>query len=407
MTKLSLAVLSDLHVGSSQDSESSYSFVTAGPSSVDPLSNLLEHVKNESLSADYLLVPGDIADKADAHGMAHGWRMAHAIAKELGATVLGVPGNHDVVTRSEAEDPRAALKLLSPSLPTGYEAEDATFWSQGWVLLERHDHRFLLIDSTFGFPEYPDGGSSSPGWTEYLARLERGVISTDMVASIERAVAGLEEKVNIAIVHHHPQEHQSKQYLQDYHGAMLGGDELMEALENNAGCGRWFLIHGHKHVPQLINGSPTSSNGPLVLCAASAGAKLWHPLSTLTRNQFHLVMLTNEDENYPMSLRGTVHTSSWGFGIGWYPSSETMVGLPAESGFGHSDDFRLTAKQIEAYLDLNSLVYATYDNIVSAVPSLKYLLPSDFLMMEKYLARSGIEFQKNNKQQAVQVGRIA
>jgi predicted phosphodiesterase len=296
MTFLRLAVVSDIHA---EDTGGEWTHVVAEPTPQKlqhPLQDLPDLIRSADIAAEYLIVPGDIANQADASGLSYAWRKLQEIAAQLGAELIAVPGNHDVITHTFAEDPRSVLKRLLPSFPTGDPNIDDQFWRDGWMMLERPDHRILLLDSTVGFPEFPrNADTSSDEWKSYLRAIDRGSLTVGIEMSIDRYLdRHAERKINVAIIHHHPQEHQLRTILQDTYGPMYRGSDFIDILSRNPASGRWIIIHGHKHVPQLVNSVSTTSNGPLILCAGSLGAKLWSPINTITRNQFHLLTASDE-----------------------------------------------------------------------------------------------------------------
>lgn len=408
MTSLRLAVISDIHAGT-RDSQATH--VLASPSVIrrglQPLSDLIHLIRDEKLRANYLVVPGDIADQADAGGLAYGWRKIHEVAELLDAELIAVPGNHDVATRTDSGDPRGLLKKLLPTFPTGNATVDAFFWERGWSVVERSDHRFLLIDSTFEFPPFPTWAvKGDSAWVEYLKKIDRGTFAESIENELEEFMREADSKLNFVVVHHHPQEHQHKSYLQDEYGAMNRGADLVDLLSRHPQAGRWILIHGHRHIPQLVNATTSTSNGPLVLCAASLGAKLWSPVDTIARNQFHIVDATNEDASFMGSVRGSVESYTWGYGDGWSPSERQGAGLPSTSGFGCSDDFRLVSQKIVSHMDENELQFIDYAKLRTAVPQLPYMLPKDLEFLEGDLETKGLEFRRDRQNRLKQVTRV-
>lgn len=409
MSELRIAVMSDIHAG---ERESNWTHVVAEPPVArrgqQPLSDLARLVEDSGLKADYLVVPGDIANQADAVGLAYGWRKAHAVAEQLEARLVAAPGNHDVVTRAASADPRYLLKNLLPTFPTGDATADAHFWERGWCLIEREDHRILLLDSTVDFPEFPIGAvEGDDDWKTYIAAIDRGGFPEDVEEELDSRFRNCSEKLNLAVLHHHPQEHQLRTYLQDGYGAMRRGGDLLDLLSRHAQMGRWIVVHGHKHIPQLVNAVGATSNGPLVLCAASLGAKIWDPVNTVARNQFHLITASAADSSTTGSLMGAVESYTWGYGEGWQLSERRGSGLPGNSGFGCAEDFRTVGAHIERVMEGEELQFIPYSDLVEAVPQLPYLLPRDWDFLEDHLEVRGYAFTRNRQQRIVQLARMA
>lgn len=409
MSELRFVVISDLHA---DERENKPTYITAEPPPAlrkrHPLRDLPDLLQREQIQADYLIAPGDIANQADMGGLVYCWRRLHELKTQLKAELIAVPGNHDVVTRQAAADPRAMLKNLLPSFPTGDVVIDDEFWGNGWCLIEQHSHRILLLDSTIGFPEYPKGvDQKSDEFASYLAKLNRGKLSEPIEEALDELIEGFNEpKINIAVIHHHPQEHQLRDYLKDSYGAMERGSELIRILSSHPTAGRWVIVHGHKHVPQLVNAVSTTGNGPLILCAGSLGAKLWDPVLTFARNQFHVVTLTNERVAGLASLRGSVESYTWSVGEGWYVTDRKGAGLPARGGFGCADDHRTLSDRIVDIMDTDRLDFIRYTDLTQRIPQLPYQLPADFEFLQDELERRGFQFERDNRYRLTQLSRL-
>lgn len=404
---LRLAVVSDIHA---DQQAGGWTRVGSEPPIArigqHPLADLADLVRDEQLEADYLVVPGDIANQANGIGLTYGWRKIHSIAADLGAEVVAAPGNHDLVTHDDAADPRSRLKALLPTFPTGDTALDDHFWQHGWTLSEKPNHRILIVDSTIDFPAYPTGvGPRSAAWRRYLAEIDRGGITEQVEEELGRHLATLDEKLNVAILHHHPVEHQLRTFLQDGYGPMRRGSELVDLLCRYPRAGRWLVIHGHKHLPQLVNATSTTSNGPVVLCAASLGAKLWDPIDTVARNQFHLLNVQSDYSAAMPGLTGEVISYTWGMGDGWHLSERRGSGLPAEAGFGCMEDYRSVARLVEAAMDSGPRDFIRYSDLKNEVPQLPYLLPTDWAFLEDDLATRGLGFTRDRLNRVVQLAR--
>lgn len=389
MTSLRLAVMSDIHATDAGDTASQDTHVFAEPIATQrglyPLADLEDLVEEHGLRADILLVPGDIANKANAEGLQYGWRRAHALASRLCARLLAAPGNHDVVTRRAGVEKNSMLRYLLPSFPSGDPGSDDTFWRDGWSVVEEPNYRVLTLDSTAGFPDYPASAvDGSEEMQRYLSALDRGALRPGALTQIEDYLRNAEHKINVAMVHHHPLEHQLKGYLQDTYGPMHEGGNLVDVLSQAYRSGRWLIVHGHKHIPQLVAGTPTAVAGPVVLGAASLGAKIWPPLHTVARNQFHLVELELDLESDVRGLVGTVESFTWGYGVGWDSAAPQRDGLPAAAGFGATVEPRLIARHVKHAVDTSGMGYMSYSDVCSQVPDLRYLLPADNALMEKH-----------------------
>lgn len=398
MTQLSALIVSDIHAGEEPDTTRVQIEPPISLRNRQPLSDLVYWVEKNDLRVDYVLSPGDIANQADAGGLSYSWRRLNELADLLDARLLATPGNHDIVTHFESKDPTALARLLLPSFPTGDVESDAQFWAQGWVVVENDEHRILILDTTTEFPSFPHGVTAfdgSPEWENYKTCIDRGDFTETVETGINEYLESAPHKLNIALLHHHPQEHQLSEYLQDGYGPMRRGSDLIDCLSKHPRAGRWIVVHGHKHVPQLAHATTATSNGPLVLCAASLGAKLWDPIETVTRNQFHILEATDDPVPGTSSLRGSVRSYTWGYGLGWYESEREGSGLPGVSGFGCGEDFRTLASQIIKVMQEERVRAVPFSVLTARVPQLPYLLPADFRFLEEVLEERGLIFSRD------------
>jgi len=407
MAQLRVAVVSDIHAGSKP---SEWTHVVAEPPSASagdqPLADLFHFVRSTQLRADYLVAPGDIANQADGIGLQYAWRVLHSLATEMGARLVGAPGNHDVITHDDVPDGTVLLRNLLPSFPVGEPAIDDQFWVDGFAILEEPTHRVVVLNSTYDFPAYPSGfGPGTPEWNAYLNALDRGSFPNEVEGRLDQALEGLDPKINLLVVHHHPQEHQLKDQFKDTYGPMHRGDALLALLHRHHSVGRWVLLHGHKHIPQLVHAGGAVGTSVTVMCAASAGASIWPPHHTVTRNQFHVLNL--EDDSLPGlgTLRGTVESYFWAFSEGWMPPQRRGSGLPAVTGFGCTDDHRDLASQVAHLMNSEALEFMDVPELHARLPRLRYQVPVEFELFEQELLTAGFFLSRDYEERVHQVVR--
>lgn len=398
--RLTFAVISDIHATEDPAADDTYVVAEPPPSlpKRNPFADLLRFLDESGLRADWLLVPGDIANRASVTGTTYAWRQAIDVARALGARgITATPGNHDLDTHHPAVDPVASLRALAPSFPTTDMAIDSQFWTYGYALQDEDpDFRILNVNSCWAFPPHPGPGASQAEINTYFEELNRGSFSRDQHVRVSRDIDRLSPKpVNIALIHHHPLEHQRMDLFKDTYGPMHAGGELVQLLEENDRAGRWMIVHGHKHVPSLSAGG-SSANSPIMLCAASLGGALWHPVVTVTRNQFHIVDFELDEVPGVPRTRGVVRSFMWGYGTGW-KRAEALSGLPHVAGFGLTMDHRAIADLVEACLDRRGVGYIAWDAAEAEVVPLRYQLPEDFERFEDELDRRGIEIERNHQ----------
>jgi len=378
------AILSDIHAG--DDSQGDTFVVAEPPDSApheNPLADLGPFILSRGIQADWVISPGDLANRALISGQIYGWRKLYELAGSLGAGgVIGTIGNHDVETHNPIADRGLILQNLTPSFPSSDAGLNAQYWLEGFYLDDR-DPRFrvLNINSCAEFPIHPGSFPTDAEKAAYLKQIDRGEIPTARLRLIESALTSLAPKpVNLVVVHHHPVEHQLKDAFKDTYGPMVNGDALVDLAERSSHVGRWFFVHGHKHIPSFsVNGG--SGNSPLVLCAASVGGKLWPPIFSATRNQFHVLEFDLEASGSLPITRGRIHSYAWAFGTGWNDAPPS-TGLPATSGFGVTVDFRVLAAQIASFFLAAGQESMHWRDVETAFPSLPFLIPTDLDLLE-------------------------
>lgn len=408
MAELTIAVVSDIHAFDSVETDTHVAIDPGAASrTLHPIVDLIDYITERNLRADYLALPGDLVNRAHSGGLAYVWQQMRNVARILGARIVAVPGNHDVITHQPTTDPRGALKSLMPSFPLQDPALDALFWTQGWIALEEADHRFLLIDSTFDFPTYPTDPAATAAWEDYLNALNRGGFSEEQEAGIDAYLRGAPRKLNVALVHHHPLEHQLRHQFQDTYGPMRRGGELIELLTRHPATGRWLVIHGHKHVPQIVSAVATSANGPIVLCAGSLGAQIWPPLNTAARNQFHLVHVRDDNPDSLGYLLGQVQSAMWCLGEGWLSPPPRGAGLPRLAGFGCISDHRNLAQRCHSEVARGGADFIEMRELVQRVPELQYIAPRDFEDLEAEIGQLNLEFTRDRDQGIRQLAKRA
>ncbi|CAH0231291.1 3',5'-cyclic adenosine monophosphate phosphodiesterase CpdA [Microbacterium sp. Bi98] len=405
--KLRFAIMSDIHADEQENSDTRIYLEPAHAHRGQyPMADLHHLIQELSLTADYLLLPGDTANKANADGLQYGWRKSHGIASLLGARLIATAGNHDVITHAPSTDRWQMLRDLLPGFPTGDAALDRQYWARGWCVLEQADHRILVLNSTADFPPYP-ADPLSPEGVEYFGYIERGGLLPTVEDEVRAFLASAQPKINVAMIHHHPLEHQLASHLQDSYGPMRRGGELIELFTNAHSSGRWLVLHGHKHIPQLVRATSVSSNGPIVLCAGSLGAKIWDPVDTVARNQFHVLELEDRAPEHGSTLIGAVESFSWGVGVGWYRAERKGSGLPARAGFGSNADPAHLAARVDALVPDSPGAFLPYCDLVGELEDLPYLMPADEEALEFHLAGRGLRALRGADNQVELVGRKA
>src|SRR5579862_358653 len=154
-----VAVVSDVHAytttppGSSAPSHLKANDVTK-PAAQHPLRALHALIEDQTISADYLICPGDLCDRADTPAAQYAWTELEKLGTILHVKrFFGVTGNHDLDSKYLAPgtlDPKEALRALQPPYPIpGAASNDAnnSYWLDNFAVLTDPGVRSLLINT--------------------------------------------------------------------------------------------------------------------------------------------------------------------------------------------------------------------------------------------------------------------
>src|SRR4051794_38901144 len=116
---LELAVLSDLHAYENSTTGGEPSNLRVGDPQdqvgLNPIAGLRRLIEEENLTADVLLCPGDLGDRAERAGIQYAWRAVTDLQSLFGAELLvAAAGNHDLDSRyiSTTYDAKGYLQSL-------------------------------------------------------------------------------------------------------------------------------------------------------------------------------------------------------------------------------------------------------------------------------------------------------
>jgi len=366
---LTVAVMSDLHAYDNDEPDNAPShycirdpFDDPGKS---PIAGLTRLIESEHLSAEVLLCPGDIADKANPLAIQHAWKAIHQIGQSLRTgQIVATSGNHDVDSRFKHNDfdARGVLQALEPPYPFPDENLNDRYWSRHFVLTSGHCYRVPTVNSSafHGEGQYSE---------TKLYEFERGRVSQRTLAAIRRELErSAPALVNILLCHHHPHPHSELRLAES--DLMAGGRELLELLGSGR-YGDWIVVHGHKHHPKLENAAGGAS-APVVFAAGSLCATLYRELQTRARNQFYMLAFPYSEYRLH-GFVGRFRAWDWAVGNGWLPATEGS-GLPAHGGFGWRGKPSVLARQIASAAADSPTPWSV---IRAMVPSVDFLLPQD------------------------------
>ncbi|TWA92235.1 metallophosphoesterase family protein [Bradyrhizobium stylosanthis] len=383
---LRVAIVSDLHVfGEIKPGAAAPSWLPASASAAatadNPLAHLKQLIDREAITADILIVPGDITNAASNVGLTAAWRFVQEIkawlkAKELFATV----GNHDLDSRGLEEetgedfDPKGNVLLLHPPFPYDHEHRDNKYWARNFCITQSNDVTILNINSC-AFHGYL---SEKQTIEEY----KHGRISSVTRRQIEQELQTLSKtQINIVLMHHHPLQH--KEFKFDDHEAAKGGTDLVKMIEAFPSA-NWIIIHGHRHAPNMMVG-PGGSTAPYIFSAGSFSVSIDTRILKNCENQFYVVEFDlDETRRRRGGIYGTIDAWTWS-PSGWFASPPSSK-IPMKSGFGVRAQPHELAQRIYDHISKMAPPFTTVAEITNdALQELRFVLPRDIKLTLEHL----------------------
>jgi hypothetical protein len=366
-----IAIASDLHAYAIDPDKPSHLNVrdSAVYPGQHPITGLIKLINDEKITADALLCPGDMGDKACPEGVTYAWSALHQVKAALGAKILAATaGNHDIDSRYKGDDhdPEHILKSLSPQFPLDDETLNDRYWARAYVVTDSMGFRLALLNSSAYHGNTP-------------TEKNHGRIDRKTLGDFEKDIRGRTPAViNVLLCHHHPQVHSELDLGVD--DVMKQGQLLLDFL-GTADVGRWLVIHGHKHHPKISYAAGGASS-PVVFAAGSLCANLFLTLQNRVRNQFYLITLSTEEIS-KAGMVGRVQSWDWANGIGWSRAGDSS-GLPALFGFGCREDAMVLASKVSTFVK-NGV--KDWPAVQKRVPELEFLLPQDWNMLRSILTK--------------------
>ncbi len=405
--KAVFAILGDPHFteerGSHLRIKSSGDLASENPR-INPWAGLNELIASQSLVADAVLCPGDIAFQNSAITLSAGWKHLIDLGSRLSCKhVICATGNHDVTSRSMAETLKKAvirnlragygpfeqLKCLHPPYPsvTYGDANNSVgrdhrvrYFGAGLVLVTAEKYQVLIVNSC-----------SEHGHDEF--EHERGSFPPSAVEELKMALAECERgKISVAIMHHPPESH--TQAGGGAHDFVDNGQELLKLLTQQ---GDWLVIHGHKHEARLGQASGSGLQ-PTVFGAASLAIQLEEIKGTV-KNQFYLLTLNRG----PRGLSGKFQTWDWFNGRGWEPAMPDGDGIYDGAAFGARDVHGVIADIVAL-----TALPMEWSDVVRAVPDADLLPPEARNQVRQRLrALHGLHIQSGRDGRWIKLERAA
>jgi len=376
---ISLLVISDIHASENDlASDNAVSWYSTLPEYDLPLRNpffgIPKLLKDEGLSADLILCPGDLADCAIPMAQEKAWSRLEKLRGEIGARrLVATVGNHDIDSRTKfsAFDPKTTLQSLTPVFPGLTEAQCDFFWARNFAILEDAGVRFVVLNSA-AFHGIHSGDPESLN-REYL----HGRVSDRTIEAIASKLSTETYKLNILLMHHHI--YRNEHITDADYSEMKNGQALVRRLIELP-SGPWLVVHGHQHYPDLFYATGGSTS-PVVLSAGSMSRRLTGALSQRALNQiYHLELPVTNYPTIGWHPCGIIRSWHWTDKMGWSRTSFTRpesASIPFGAGFGCRKNPHTWANEINDVFKGLNLSHVNWSTITQSLPALRYVLPND------------------------------
>lgn len=351
---MKIAVISDLHTGEGSRAAEFCLEQSSGWATLDYIKHFKEFILRENLSADILLIAGDISNRAKEEE----YNLASNKIKEIASilsvpdcNVFYVPGNHDAcwvsekkhLVDKEQDTIDFAIKKKYDPINNGLifkeinqRVKDGCLYKPPYAAIWESEDVIALGVNTAAFDHHDTSPHHGKIRFEDLDEI-KSLLSRNEVSS--------SNKTKIILMHHHPLQYTDSTFNLPDLSALINA----EGLINIAGEYEFnYIVHGHKHIPRVTMRDVL--NHPLtILCAGSFSAKLDDRYFQGIGNSFHLI---EEKEKCNQLNTGKGIVKSWAYlsGHKWIPSEESREGISYLEYYGCALHRRQIMEIIECLL---------------------------------------------------------
>lgn len=403
---MNIAVMSDLHIGLAARSKDLCPEPPATPRKDRNRYNakiedayrqkFVQFVTSKRITADYLVLPGDITNKATPQEVQLASEFILQAADALRVPhnkIMFVPGNHDVDWSVFDPHDNTGVRWGQRYDPLGHSSfhfRKLIEQGQGDILSPPH---FIVWNFNDLLAVAYNSASHDAAVHKDVAH--HGLADPDHIDAIRQCLSIIgppDGRVRLFLVHHHMLDFSAPiPRIPDF-SLMTNAGSLLSLLHE---CGFDLLIHGHKHHPRFDTHSTQTYPHLPILCSGSFSVEIDTQWAGTIDNQFHLVTV---DGRAGSENRITGKITSWtnNHARGWIPSEESTSGIHHIIPFGSY----VMPKELDARLEpfisqwLTQHDHILWKEIVQEFPDLEYL-PLDsaiaaFKRMEHRLGRQSM-----------------
>jgi UDP-2,3-diacylglucosamine pyrophosphatase LpxH len=356
----------------------------------------VEFLEREGISAEYLILPGDLTNKSQPREVQLASEFILEVADTLGVPhdkIMFAPGNHDVDW-------------------TVFDAADDTGvkWGQRYEIMGHNNFHFRkIIDhgegDVFSPPHFiawnfddllaVSYNSASHDTPIAEGGAHHGFADPEHIEAIRQylnSVGPPDGRVRLFLVHHHILNFAEPIPESADFSLMTNADNLLNLLHEE---GFDLLIHGHKHHPRFEALSTHTYPHLIIFCAGSFSVEIDTQWAGTINNQFHLVSV---DGRAGVENRITGKIESWTNNNcrGWIPSEKSSSGIHHFIPFGSYFMPNVLDALIEPFISrwLTTHDHILWKQIIVEFPDLQHL-PLDsaiaaFKRMEIRLGRESM-----------------
>ncbi|MGD8120362.1 metallophosphoesterase family protein [Vibrio sp. TRT 2004] len=337
-----IAIISDLHCGRGSIAKDFSIGETANAVIPDFFEDFEAFVTRESIGADYLLVSGDITHEADEEEFELAEKRILECARVLGVPlekVLVIPGNHDGNWEHESK----AIQQQQDELTT-LRRKYKNFRSLSLSIKQQGNATFgnLTEPPWFSIHEldpFTVVAINSAAHDSSESDVHHGSVCAKTIEALgswlESNKDSLKHKCIVFLLHHHPVQYPDYPYETADLSILNNSAQLMN-LATNYDIG--FIVHGHKHIPQIKLHIDEVMHPVNIICAGSFSSRLDDRWLQGQGNFFHIIDVSLEDVKLP---KGRLISWARYAGHGWINwQQKKLSGVNHIENFGNSLGFK-------------------------------------------------------------------
>lgn len=360
-----ILVISDLHVGPKARAKDFRTESNDDSCAITEnyINDFRSFIQKEQIKANYLIIAGDISDRA----LPEEFELAAERIKDImnildlnEKNVFFVPGNHDgnwdeekrLIEQDYSSEAARNAKYLNISNNAFFnklleQANYSLYYTSPYSSIWMDDYIVIV-------------GINSSAYDKYDKKYKFGEINLECLDNISDEIEKLKEqwdnKFKILLTHHHPISYTDKTFPDPDLSQMVNAEDFLNFSHKYEFD---FIIHGHKHIPRFkssVSHDVGYTENILSAGSFSADLKNWH---NGVPNHFHLIEYHGccSNNGYP---RGKVLSWSYFMKHKWLPSSFERDDINGEEYFGFFTSKKQMKKIIEEIIKKK---FVSKDNI--------------------------------------------